>query len=1813
LLSLEHEFGDNIKEILDQSYDYIYLHNKDGKLLDVNKVVIENLGYLKEELLDKNVLDILFEEDKADLGNWIKEIFNTGKVRKLKVFRVKKKNGGIIYIKSNTIPLKKEGEIYAILGIGHDVTEYNEIEQKLKKNKEPLEKSFSSNNLLEAIFNQSNVMIAHMDTQFNFLRVSKAYADADKKDTMFFIGRNHFDLYPNEENKQIFRNVLETGEPYYVKAKDFKYAEHLDWGVTSWDWSLIPIIKPDGDVKSLLLTIYNVTAQKKIEEEFLKEKAFTDTALNAQRDTFFVFDPYTGKAVRWNKAFREVTGYSDEEISSMKAPESYYSEEDLKRAAEATLQIETSAETTVEMDLITKKGPSIPFEYIGSSIKDEHGNLKYIVSIGRDVTERKKAEQKLKESEERFSTAFYMNSNLCAISKVEDGTYVEVNDMFLETIQTTREDIIGKSAIDLYQDPKDRDFLIDELMEKGKVINYELNFKNMNNDPLVGLFSFDLVEMDGKQYLISIAQNITERKKAEQKLKESEEKYRILVENSIQGIAIIQDLRVMFANSAFAKILGYSIEDILTMSTEDSVKIIHPGDRELVLNRHKKRMEGILVPDRYEYRIIRKDKKVRCIEIFATVIEYKGRVASQQSFIDITDRKEAEKELKESEFKFRVLFNNSTSGIAYHKIIYDESGNPVNYEIIDVNPTYEKILSLKKEKVINKRATEIYQVSDAPYLDIFSKVAATQAAISFEAYFPPMDKHFNISVISPRKGEFITGFDDISERKNAENKLKEKSEELSALNRVITLGNESTSLQEFLEKSYDQILDIVGFDRGGIYLYDVETQHNILVFHKNVHADFVAAVEDVDISEGLFNTIFNRNDPFYIEDFSEFMEGSKELGIFSATIIPLRSKDEYVGSMNIASPDHHILSQNKLDLLVAIGKQMGIIIQKFESEKLLKESEEKFRTLSDQSVVGISIIQDSQIKYVNQRLLDYIGITRGEVEKWEPENFLNVVHPDFRVQFRDLMRTIRSDEAKTTLHEEVKMVKKNGEIFWLELYGRSIIYNGRSARMNVSVDITEKKEAEQKLKESEQKFRTITEQSYMGILIIEDWNSNFTYSNQKFADIIGYTREEIENWILEGFFKIIHPEDVEDLIELARRKYEQKVEVIKNYQFRVFKKTGEIIWLEIDSKTFPYGDGLADLATVMDITERKNAEKVLNESEEKYRKLVNNANSIIIRLDKDANILFINEYGERFFEYNKDEILGRNVIGSIAPKTESSGRDLQLMVNEVFKHPEKYKTNENENITKSGKKVWISWANSAIKDENNNFIGILSVGNDITEKRITEQKLKESEEKFRNIFEQSTNAIILFDFTGKIVECNSSTETIFGYSKDELIGQNYLQLPFYSESMIKTLKKRFQAITSEASVKPQELEIKKKDGTTAIVRTGISYVTIEEEKFFQAILQDITEQKKAEQQLKKSEEKYRDLVNNIHEVIFELDENGNVEYMSPQIYEISGYRPEEQIGINVREFIHPDDLELALITFNKILQSGEFQSVDFRRKHKNGHYIYVNSSGRRVKISDEYKIIGITQDITERKKAEELIKEENKRLLELDKMRNEIINRVSHELKTPLTSMFGATQLLLSKSKGIMSDDVSEIVEYLNKGCLRLTELVVNFIDISKLDANKFELRIEKANIVDIIQDSVKELSYLAESRNQNLELNLPDEFVLEVDKIRIGHAITNLVSNAVKNTPPAGKIYIDFTETDNYIDIIIKDTGVGITKNEGEKLFQKFGKIERYGMNLDVDIEGSGLGLYISKEIVEMHNGNIFVESEGRNKGSIFTIRLFK
>ena len=326
----------------------------------------------------------------------------------------------------------------------------------------------------------------------------------------------------------------------------------------------------------------------------------------------------------------------------------------------------------------------------------------------------------------------------------------------------------------------------------------------------------------------------------------------------------------------------------------------------------------------------------------ATIFDRQSELLEAKAIIN---QQKIEDELQKSEIEKLAILDSLLEHIVYQST--DNTIIWVNKAAADsVNSTPEQLIGLKCYQVWNRLEDPC---TDCPIVKSLksgkpevNEMHTPDGRIWRVAGYPVKDNDENII-------GFVESTLDITEKKMATVKVEERSKALAVLNKIITLGNESTNLREFLEKAYDVVLDSVGFDRGGVYLYNDETFRNKLVIHKNVHPGFIAVVKDVDITEGVFSRVFDKIKPYYIKDFSEFMENSKELGVFSAAIIPLRSKDKYVGSLNIGSPNYQELSHNELELLKAIGKQMGIIIQKFESEKLLKESEEKYRKAYSQA------------------------------------------------------------------------------------------------------------------------------------------------------------------------------------------------------------------------------------------------------------------------------------------------------------------------------------------------------------------------------------------------------------------------------------------------------------------------------------------------------------------------------------------------------------------------------------------------------------------------------------------------------------------------------------------------------------------------------------------------------------------------------------------------------------------------------------------------------------------------------------------------
>ncbi len=745
----------------------------------------------------------------------------------------------------------------------------------------------------------------------------------------------------------------------------------------------------------------------------------------------------------------------------------------------------------------------------------------------------------------------------------------------------------------------------------------------------------------------------------------------------------------------------------------------------------------------------------------------------------------------------------------------------------------------------------------------------------------------------------------------------------------------------------------------------------------------------------------------------------------------------------------------------------------------------------------------------------------------------------------------------------------------------------------------------------------------------------------------------------------------------------------------------------------------------------------LNRIKNKHDFILNNILDIILELDEKGTIIFINPQVENLFGFKPDKVLGKNALKFVHPE------DLNYVLKSIqnaFLYNEDFGI-EYRSIHKNGQYIPV-YAKGIIRCVENKKSSFLII-RDISKQKQIERKFIESEEKWRKIFENSPNAILLIDIKAYIIDCNSSTKKLFGFGKKELMGKNILKISAIPNEFMPIVLKGFKTLQKGGIPEPQEIQLYTREGKRAWFYCQISLVKSNDENLIQLTIQDLRLLKKARKKLEDYEKNFQVLFNNstsgiaYHRVVYDnlgnpvnyvitdvnpkyekillikkedvinrtateaynvekapylglyskvadnqesitfetyftsmdthfrisaisprkgefitvfddISERKNSElklveseekfrtiteqsfigiailqdftfkYVNKQFSDTLGYSSDDILKWKPREFfqiIHPEDKEMVqTIAEEKYYRTkGVLANIQFRVIKKTGKIIWLEIISKTITFKGKPADLIATLDISEKIEAEWLILEENKKLLRLNKIRKDLITRVSHELKTPLTSMYGASQILLKHLIDKIDEDVLRFIEIFHRGALRLKKLIESLIDASRIETGKLELRLNNENLVEIIRECVDEMNYLSNNRYQTINIDLPKDCYLNVDIIRIQQVITNILSNAIKNSPENSSIYINLLENNRNVDINIKDNGIGITKEEKSLLFEKFGKMERYGMDLGVDIEGSGLGLYISKEIIDLHGGQILVESEGRNKGALFTVRLFK
>ncbi len=319
-------------------------------------------------------------------------------------------------------------------------------------------------------------------------------------------------------------------------------------------------------------------------------------------------------------------------------------------------------------------------------------------------------------------------------------------------------------------------------------------------------------------------------------------------------------------------------------------------------------------------------------------------------------------------------------------------------------------------------------------------------------------------------------------------------------------------------------------------------------------------------------------------------------------------------------------------------------------------------------------------------------------------------------------------------------------------------------------DVTDRKIAEDQLRERESLYRTMFEHSPFPVAL-SNLVGELVDVNERFIHVLGVPREEAIGRTLADLGAFDN--DVQDALldEISRTAGQ-----LDDYEIQARTRAGETRHAFVSTALVSLTEEPLILSIFNDVTERRQAEERRRQSEEKYKELVENAHSIILRWGRDGTIHFFNEFAQSFFGYTEDEIIGQNVMGTIVPKTETSGRDLQVMIESICAHPEYHGANINENMRKNGERVWIAWTNKPVFDEAGNTVEILSVGLDITQRIHDQQALQESEARYRSIFNSNVDAFLLMELDGRIVDANARAAELYGYSREELMARHIREI-----------------------------------------------------------------------------------------------------------------------------------------------------------------------------------------------------------------------------------------------------------------------------------------------------------------------------------------------------------------------------------------------------------------------------------------------------
>ncbi|MHA2202400.1 MAG: PAS domain S-box protein [Candidatus Hodarchaeales archaeon] len=946
----------------------------------------------------------------------------------------------------------------------------------------------------------------------------------------------------------------------------------------------------------------------------------------------------------------------------------------------------------------------------------------------------------------------------------------------------------------------------------------------------------------------------------------------------------------------------------------------------------------------------------------------------------------------------------------------------------------------------------------------------------------------------------------------------------------------------------------------------------------------------------------------------DIFEGLVQSEHYSETYRFKHKNGSYLWMMDEAS----LIRDKQGNPIEIVGYWTDITKQK-EAEEKLRTSEEKYRSLFENIPIGLyRSTPDHKFLAANPTFVKQVGLSSfkdllssdpdelATRRNYQRDRFLEEINVKGEVKGLEF-ELKNSDGTSIYIRENARAIKDSK--------GTIIYYEGSVE------DITDRVLAEEALRESEEKYRTLID-NLSDIVIELDSEGNFTFISPQVVEILGYQPEEE---IGKSGFDFIHPDDMEEALDLFQKVFTG--EQIYSFEYRAKHKKGHYIPVSVSGRIIEKNDEIKLIGVLRDITEKKKTEEALKESEEKYRLLFESAPISIATSSLDGKAFTTNQKTFELLGYSIAELRKIDLRDTYVNPQDREKSLQQLLSSGSLKDWEVQRKR------KDGSEFHAVLNAQVIEQKGDKVI--LSTMQDITQSKVAEEKLHRSEARYRMLFNESP--ISLWELDGsvvkqyidnlmtsgikdfreyfeihpeevmrvtnlvKILDINSATLKLYKAKRKEDLLQNNLSVVLGKESLI-----AFKELILLEAKQASEIETVNftLDGDKIHVLVRLSIIPGYEETFERLIISvvDITHRIEMIKALRESEERLRAFMDSATDAFLLLDSELNIVEVNKNLTESWDLNKNELLGENIIElsdrakFDSSGEYEERLSQLGDVLLTGENFDKEFIVIHPEYGEGYI--SVKAFKVGSGLGII--SRDITLQKQAE-LVRRE------LEQRRENFIYMASHELRTPLTVISGYCDFLAKHDQFIDHNRRDKIISVMKSNINRLERLTEDVAQVAQIEKEQFQIYKKEFDLFGFLK---KNLDHYIELLGDQFtfQSNIKEHSInINADQHRLQQVLENVISNALKHTSKDKReITVNIELQGSNVHIYISDNGAGIDPEHLNSIFEQF-----VSYQTEYAAGGTGIGLYLSRKILEAHGGTITAQSTGEGHGSTFIIKL--